>query len=171
MLATALARACAAIENLTGLQVVAGRPQIGIDAEPALQPALLRLALLSQGRGAIVVCAGKDAVTALAAGAVSAPLQAAESPGDVVLTAAEVLLRHALAAFNAALPGAQAPQRVVRLAEGALPARVAHYTLAGGISIDGRVAMLQWLLPASLLSQTVSTQQEWAPALDANAKQ
>lgn len=113
----------------------------------------LGFALTAGGNGAVVAFLNADAVAAMAAGAVGAPIPPVESSGDVVLAAAEAIVRDALGEVARNLPGiASDAHRIVRLSDSPLPARTAHHAADVRFSIGGRAGTLTLLVPSWMLA-------------------
>jgi hypothetical protein len=147
--AGAVAAACSRLGEITRC-VTAADPIVVTRVEaPSLSRDDLKLALIAGGQGSLVLSADREAVTSVAAATLGAHVPASGKPGAVVVDAVEAVLRAALRGFAENLPGiAGGPQRFVRLAEGALPARSPHYAIAAPLHIGERAATLQWLVPA-----------------------
>jgi len=118
-------------------------------AAPVMPKGQLRLAFTTGGQGSLVLSADRGAVEALVSAALDGPLPTVQDTGAVVVAAAETLMRAALSGFAQRLTSvAGEPHRVLRLVEGALPARSPHYTIASRLSLGDRVTALRWLVPA-----------------------
>lgn len=117
----------------------------------------LGLALTGGGDGAVVVFLNGEAIAGLSAGAVGAPIPVADPPGEVVLAAAEAIVRDALADAARKLPGiASGVHRIVRLTDNSLPARTPHHAIDVRITVGGRSGALQMLVPSWMLAQAGS---------------
>lgn len=146
--AGAVAAACSRLGEIAHCVATADAVTVTRVETPSLSRDDLKLALIAGGQGSLVLSADREAVTNVAAATVGAQTPSGGKPGAVVVDAVEAVLRAALRGFAESLPGiAGGPQRFVRLAEGALPARSPHYAIAAPLHIGGRAATLQWLVP------------------------
>jgi len=148
------------IEGVLRCRIAAAEPSIsqlaGADVS-TMPPRSLGLALTAGGDGAVVVFLNGEAVAGLSSGAVGAPIPAADPPGEVVLAAAEAIVRDALADAARTLPGiATGVHRIVRLSDSSLPARTPHHAADVAITVGGRTGELQMLVPSWMLSQVGS---------------
>ena len=115
-------------------------------------PVALGLALTTDGTGALVAVLDRSAVVILASGASGNALPAAEPVGDVVVAAAEAVVRDALTSAGRRLPSvAESGQRVVRLADNPLPARTPHHAVELRLSAGERSGVMRLLIPSSML--------------------
>lgn len=146
--AGAVAAACSCLSEIARCTAAPDTIVVTRVETPALSRDDLKLALIAGGQGSLVLSADRAAVNSVAAATVGAQTPAGGKPGAVVVDAVEAALRAALRGFAESLPGiAGGPQRFVRLAEGALPARSPHYAIAAPLHIGERAATLQWLVP------------------------
>lgn len=117
---------------------------------PSLARDDLKLALIAGGQGSLVLSADREAIAVIAQAVTGAPAGPRE-PGAVVVDAVETALRAAMRGFADRLPGlARGPQRFVRLAESAMPARSPHYAVVAPVRLENATATLAWLVPASM---------------------
>ncbi|HEY5094893.1 MAG TPA: hypothetical protein VII69_07265 [Candidatus Eremiobacteraceae bacterium] len=143
-----IAAACAGLFELLHCPVAVALPTVTEVEAPEVPDAALRLALTTGGKGALVVCAERDAVVAFASGAVGARVPEAEEIGSVVRAAADAVLReivNGIAARLTRVPGA--PQRIVYIAADAQLARTQHISAAITLHVDGNAANLRVLVP------------------------
>jgi hypothetical protein len=146
--AGAVAAACSRLGEIARCDTTADAIVVTRVETPSLSRDDLKLALIAGGQGSLVLSADREAVTNVAAATVGTHAPSGGKPGAVVVDAVEAVLRAALRGFAENLPGiAGGPQRFVRLAEGALPARSPHYAIAAPLRIGERAATLQWLVP------------------------
>jgi hypothetical protein len=146
--AGAVAAACSRLGEIARCDTVADAIVVTRVETPSLSRDDLKVALIAGGQGSLVLSADREAVTNVAAATVGAHIPSGGTPGAVVVDAVEAVLRAALRGFAESLPGvAGGPQRFVRLAQGALPARSPHYAIAAPLRIGERAATLQWLVP------------------------
>jgi hypothetical protein len=146
--AGAVAAACSRLGEIARCETAADAIIVTRVETPSLSRDDLKVALIAGGQGSLVLSADREAVTNVAAATVGAHAPSGGKPGAVVVDAVEAVLRAALRGFAENLPGiAGGPQRFVRLAEGALPARSPHYAIAAPLRIGERAATLQWLVP------------------------
>jgi hypothetical protein len=123
----------------------------GTELKP-MTAAALGLALTAGGKGAVVAFLNADAVVGIAGAAVGATLPPADPNGDVIIAAAEAIVRDALGVVAGALPGiAGDAHRVVRLSDDPLPARTPHHAAEIRMTIGGRTGLLQLLVPSWML--------------------
>ncbi len=149
VLAKAVDAAAADLADIMHKAVVVSARETRQVGAPAMPEGQLRLALSTGGHGSLVLSADRDAVESLAMAALDGPLPSVTATGVVVNAAAETLLRAALSSFARHLPGvAGETHRVVRLAEGALPARTLHYAIVAQFAVENYVTTLRWLVPA-----------------------
>jgi hypothetical protein len=155
IIATVVAALCAHLQRALRCEVSAQHPSVSdlADAElKELPPAALQLGLTAGGNGALVASLDRDAVAGLAAGVGAAAMPATEMPGDVVVAAAEAIVRDALREIAARLPGINGGmRRIVRLADNSLPARTPHHAVNVRLSICGRPGALYLLVPSWML--------------------
>ncbi len=148
------------LEEVLHCRIAATEPSISTLAgtDVASMPRTsLGLALTAGGDGALVVFLNGDAIAGLSAGAVGAPIPMADPPGEVVLAAAEAIVRDALADAARRLPGiASDVHRIVRLTDNSLPARTPHHAVDVRFTVGGRSGALQMLVPSWMLSQAGS---------------
>ncbi|MBC5823352.1 MAG: hypothetical protein GIW99_11030 [Candidatus Eremiobacteraeota bacterium] len=151
LLNAALAAACRRIGDLTGRESTAGLATASAVESPALPSGLLRLALATGGRGAVMVSADNDSVTALAAAALGSTLRASADKSSVLMAASESILRAALHAFGDVLrtePNRdQTPAQIVRLPEGAMPAQARNHAVSVNFLVGANDVSLQFLVP------------------------
>jgi hypothetical protein len=146
--AGAVAAACSRLGEITRCATATDAIVVTRVETPSFSRDDLKLALIAGGQGSLVLSADPEAVTSVAAATAGVQTPAGGKPGAVVVDAVEAVLRAALRGFAENLPGiAGGPQRFVRLAEGALPARSPHYAIAAPLHIGERAATLQWLVP------------------------
>jgi hypothetical protein len=146
--AGAVAAACSRLGEITRCVIAADAIDVKRVETPSLSRDALKLALIAGGPGSLVLSADEEAVTTVAAATIGALKPADGKPGAVVIDAVEAVLRAALRGFADSLPGiAGGPQRFVRLAEGALPARSPHYAIEAPLHIGEHAATLRWLVP------------------------
>jgi len=113
----------------------------------------LGLALTAGGDGAVVVLLNGEAVAGLSSGAMGAPVPAADVPGEVVLAAAEAIVRDALGDAARVMPGiASGVHSIVRLSDSSLPARTPHHAVDVRITVGGRSGEIQLLVPSWMLA-------------------
>jgi hypothetical protein len=155
IVASVVAALCAHLQRALHCEVSAEHPSVTdlADAElKELPPAALQLGLTAGGNGALVASLDRDAVAGLAAGVGAAAMPATEMPGDVVVAAAEAIVRDALREIAARLPGIDGGmRRIVRLADNSLPARTPHHAVNVRLSICGRSGALYLLVPSWML--------------------
>jgi hypothetical protein len=146
---------CAHLQRALHCEVSAQHPNVTdlADAElKELPPAALQLGLTAGGNGALVASLDRDAVAGLAAGVGAAAMPATEMPGEVVVAAAEAIVRDALREIASRLPGINGGmRRIVRLADNSLPARTPHHAVNVRLSICGRPGALYLLVPSWML--------------------
>lgn len=136
-----VAASAAKVERIDGAEV-AGPPS-----------AALGLALSAGGNGVVVAFADAAAVTGIAFAASGATPIDASRPGEVVVAAAEAVLRDALERAALRLPALGGEgHRVVRLSDDPLAARTPHHAVDVRLSIDGRSGTLRVLVPSWMLS-------------------
>lgn len=124
------------------------------DAEGPAAPWALALALTAASGGAIVAFVDVEAVLGLASATVGGGLTRSGDPGEVVLAAAEAIVRDAIGAMAKRMPIAAAEtQRFVRLTDEPLPARTPHHAIVLPLSGEcaGRLRVLvpSWMLQAA----------------------
>ena len=158
----AVAALRAHLQDVLHCQIPQSQPEIAEMGEADLgarSPAALGLALTAGGNGAVVAYLNAEAVAGLAGGAAGGPVPLVEPAGEVVLAAAEAIVRDALADVARRLPGiASDVYRIVRLSDNALPARTAHHAVEIPLAIGGRAGTLQLLVPSWMLSTPTRTQ-------------
>ena len=126
---------------------------------PAMPATSLGLALTAGGNGALVALLNAEAVAGLASGAAGAALAPAPAAGDIVLTAAEAIVRDALCNVARTLPGiASDAHRILRLSDNPLPARTPHHAVDVGISVGGRSGIVRLLVPSWMLAHAGASQ-------------
>jgi len=114
----------------------------------------LGLALTAGGNGAVVAFADAAAVHGIACAAVGAPFSRGTTPGEVVLAAAEAVVRDALERAALRLPAlARDGHRVVRLTDDPLTARTPHHAVDVRLSIEGSTGTLRVLVPSWMLGR------------------
>lgn len=150
-----VSRLCSHLQEALRCEVSAQSPLITdlADAElTELPPAALQLGLTAGGNGALVASLDRDAVAGLAAGVGAAGMPPTQSPGDVVVAAAEAIVRDALREIASRLPGVNGEaHRIVRLADNSLPARTPHHAASVRLNICGRLGALYLLVPSWML--------------------
>jgi hypothetical protein len=143
-----IAAACAGLFEIMGCPVVIARPTIEEIDAPEVPEAAIRLALTTGGKGALVVCAQRDAVVAFATGVVGGQVPEADEIGSVVSAAAESVLREIIQRIAIRLGSiAGAPQRTVYIAGDAQLARTQHLSVAVTLHVAGSAANLRVLIP------------------------
>ena len=142
----------------TSHAVVAPNVDVSESQEPPIgaeQPAALGLALTAGGTGAVIALLDRDVVTGLASGASGAPIPVAEPIGDVIVAAAEAVMRDALLHTGRLLPGiASEAQRVIRLSDIPLPARTPHHIVTLHVAAGERSGSIRLLVPSWMLEPT-----------------
>ena len=153
-LAHAVEAACANLAEITHREAVVETVRVTLVNSPTLPREDLKLALIAGGQGSLVLSADRAAIAvvadAVAGGHVDghADRNAEAQAGAVVVDAVETALRAAMRGFAENLPGlASGPQRFVRLAESAMPARSPHFAVLAPVRLDDAVATLAWLVP------------------------
>lgn len=148
-LSKAVRAAASALAEVARVTVTVSAIETRRVAAPVMPKGQLRLAFTTGGQGSLVLSADRSAVESLVSAALDGALPTVQDTGAVVAAAAETLMRAALSGFAQRLTSvAGEPHRVLRLAEGALPARSPHYTIASRLSLGDRVTALRWLVPA-----------------------
>jgi len=143
-----IAAACAGLFEIMGCPVVIARPTVAEIEAPEVPEAAIRLALTTGGKGALVVCAQRDAVVAFATGVVGGQVPEANEIGGVVSAAAEAVLREIIQRIASRLGSiAGAPQRTVYIAGDAQLARTQHLSVAVTLHVAGSAANLRVLIP------------------------
>lgn len=129
------------VERIDGTEV-AGPPS-----------AALGLALSAGGNGVVVAFADDDAVSGLAGAAAGTRPPRAARPGEVVVAAAEAVLRDALERAALRLPALGGEgHRIVRLSDDPLTARTPHHAVDVALSIGDRNGALRILVPSWMLA-------------------
>jgi hypothetical protein len=146
----------ARLSELT-LRTVAARPakveRIAGSEVAGPSSAALGLALSAGGNGVVVAFADAAAVSGLAAGAAGGRPAEAGQPGEVVIAAAEAVLRDALERAALRLPAlGDEGHRVVRLSDDPLTARTPHHAVDISLAIGDRTAWLRVLVPSWMLA-------------------
>lgn len=143
-----VAAACAGLSEVLRCPVAVVLPTVTEVEAPEVPEAAMRLALTTGGKGALVVCAERDAVVAFASGAVGARVPDAEEIGGVVRAAADAVLREIVNGIASRLTRVSgAPQRIVYIAADAQLARTQHISAAITLHIAGNAANLRVLVP------------------------
>jgi hypothetical protein len=143
-----IAAACAGLFEIMGCPVVIAKPTVAEIEAPDLLEAAIRLALTTGGKGALVICAQRDAVVAFATGVVGGQVPDADEIGGVVSAAAEAVLREIIQRIASRLGSISgAPQRTVSIVGDAQLARTQHLSVAVTLHVAGSVANLNVLIP------------------------
>jgi len=143
-----VAAACAGLSEVLRCPVAVALPTVTEVEAPELPEAALRLALTTGGKGALVVCAERDAVVAFASGVVGARVLEAPEIGSVVCAAAEAVLREIINGIASRLTRVSgAPQRIVHIAADAQLARTRHVSAEITLHVAGNAANLRVLVP------------------------
>jgi len=143
-----IAAACAGLFDIMGCPVVIAKPTVAEIEAPDLPEAAIRLALTTGGKGALVICAQRDAVVAFASGVVGGQVPDADEIGSVVSAAAESVLREIIQRIAIRLGSISgAPQRTVSIAGDAQLARTQHLSVTVTLHVAGSAANLSVLLP------------------------
>ena len=158
VLHTAIAALRSRLDEVTHAQVAADAANVAYiehpDAEAPAAPWALALALTAASGGAIVAFVDVEAVRCLASATVGGGFTRNGDPGEVVLAAAEAVVREAISAMAKRMPIASAEaQRFVRLSDEPLPARTPHHAIVLPLSGEcaGRLRVLvpSWMLQAA----------------------
>jgi hypothetical protein len=143
-----IAAACAGLFEIMGCPVVIAKPTVAEIEAPDLPEASIRLALTTGGKGALVICAQRDAVVAFATGVVGGQVPEAEEIGGVVSAAAEAVLREIIQRIASRLESISgAPQRTVSIIGDAQLARTQHLSVTVTLHVAGSAANLNVLIP------------------------
>ncbi len=122
------------------------------------QPVALGLAVTAGGTGAVIALLDSDAVAGLAGAAAGSPVPPSEPAGDVIVAAAEAVMRDALSAAGRVLPGiASHAQRVVRLTDIPIPARLPHHVVEMHVDAGARSGGIRLLVPSWMLSSAAES--------------
>jgi|GEM_PF-4320062 len=143
-----VAAACAGLFEVLHCPVTVALPKVTEVEAPDVPEAALRLALTTGGKGALVVCAQRDAVVAFASGVAGARVPEVEEIGSVVRAAADAVLREVINGIAARLVRVSgAPQRIVYIAADAQLARTRHISATITLHVSGNAANLRVLVP------------------------
>ena len=146
-LSRAVAAASAQLREITHRAAEVETVRVTLVESPTLPREDLKLALIAGGQGSLVLSADRAAI-AVVAEAVTGEHADGQEPGAIIVDAVETVLRAAMRGFAESLPGlARGPQRFVRLAESAMPARSPHYVVVAPVRLERGTATLAWLVP------------------------